>query len=292
MCSVPLVVGVSLIASLCLSLCGRCHAMPLRAPTSPAHALARCCREMASQPSIVRGCSVLEIGAGCGACGILAAKLGARRVVLGDYVGAVLQNLRDCVHLNAAGSGGEAAAAAGAAAQGRQAAAGEAAQGRQAAAGEAADGADWDPEDASECDSDDFDALLAEASGRGGSGSGNDAQQRQQPGDTAAWDAGAMHVRFHDWQHDVDCLSESERAALAATPGVPATTEVPPGASIDTASNECGAPGMDAQEQFDVVIGTDILYEWWVHNFFKEGPPLAVVFVVWRGRLWLGHPVC
>ena len=233
---------------------------------------------MASQPSIVRGCSVLEIGAGCGACGILAAKLGAQRVVLGDYVGAVLQNLRDCVHLNAAGSSNEAAVATVAAAQVQQ-----------AATGEAADGADWDPEDASECGSDDFDALLAEASGRGGSGSGNDTQQRQQAGDTAAWDAGAMHVRFHDWQHDVDCLSESEHVALAATPGVPATTEVPPGASIDTASNECGAPGIDAQEQFDVVIGTDILYEWWVHNF---KPPSGVVFVVWCGRLWWGHPVC
>ncbi|PRW59248.1 Nicotinamide N-methyltransferase-like [Chlorella sorokiniana] len=207
------------------------------------------CREMASHPDIVRGCSVLEIGAGCGACGILAAKLDAQRVVLGDYVGAVLQNLRDCVHLNAAGSSGEAAAAAGAAER-RQ----------QEEAAEAADDTDWDPEDASECGSDDFDTLLAEAAGRGGSGSGDQQQQRQQA--TAAWDAGAMHVRFHDWQHDVDCLSEDERAALAATPGVPASTEVPPGASIDTASNECGAPGMDAEEQFDVVIGTDILYEW------------------------------
>lgn len=199
---------------------------------------------MASHPGIVRGCSVLEIGAGCGACGILAAKLGASRVVLGDYVGAVLQNLRDCVHLNAAGSSGEAAEASDAA-------------GQQEAAAEAAGDADWDPEDASECGSDDFDALLAEASGRG---SGGGQQQRQQG--SAAWDAGAMHVRFHDWQHDVDSLSESERAALAATPGVPATTEIAPGASIDTASNECGAPGIDAQERFDVVIGTDILYEW------------------------------
>ncbi len=204
---------------------------------------------MASHPEIVRGCSVLEIGAGCGACGILAAKLGAQRVVLGDYVGAVLQNLRDCVHLNAAGSSGKSAAA------------GAAGQAQLGAEAEAADVAGWDPEDASECGSDDFDALLAEASGRGGGGGGEERQRQQQQGE-AAWDAGALHVRFHDWAHDVDCLSDSEREALASTPGVPASTEAPPGASIDTASNECGAPSIDGDEQFDVLIGTDILYEW------------------------------
>ena len=143
-----------------------------------------CRREMASHPETVRGCTVLEIGAGCGACGILAAKLGASRVVLGDYVGAVLQNLRDCMHLNAAAHGGAAAAA--------------------GAGGAAADKAEWDPEDASECGSDDFDAFLAEATGRGGggggggSGSGSRAAHGQQAAATA-WDADAMHVRFHDW---------------------------------------------------------------------------------------------
>ena len=40
----------------------------------------RHCRELAAHPEIVRGQVVLEIGSGCGACGILAAKLGASQV--------------------------------------------------------------------------------------------------------------------------------------------------------------------------------------------------------------------
>jgi len=39
------------------------------------------CRELAAHPESVRGLDVLEIGAGTGLCGIVAAKLGARRVV-------------------------------------------------------------------------------------------------------------------------------------------------------------------------------------------------------------------
>jgi len=38
------------------------------------------CRVLADHPSFVRGHRVLEIGSGCGVCGILAAKLGAQRV--------------------------------------------------------------------------------------------------------------------------------------------------------------------------------------------------------------------
>eukprot|EP00962_Isochrysis_galbana_P043323 scaffold16459_cov111-Isochrysis_galbana.AAC.4 len=36
-------------------------------------------------PAFWRGKRVLELGAGCGACGIVAARCGARRVVLTDY---------------------------------------------------------------------------------------------------------------------------------------------------------------------------------------------------------------
>lgn len=41
------------------------------------------CRELVGTPSSVQGLDVLEIGAGTGICGIVAAKLGARRVVSG-----------------------------------------------------------------------------------------------------------------------------------------------------------------------------------------------------------------
>lgn len=37
-------------------------------------------RALIAHPSFARGHDVLEIGAGCGVCGILAAKLGANRV--------------------------------------------------------------------------------------------------------------------------------------------------------------------------------------------------------------------
>jgi hypothetical protein len=62
-----------------------------------AHAM---CRELLSAPSMVEGKDVLEIGAGCGACGLLAARLGPTSVVLSDYVDRLLLNLRDAVHLN------------------------------------------------------------------------------------------------------------------------------------------------------------------------------------------------
>lgn len=39
-------------------------------------------RELLEHPSIVAGKSVLEIGSGCGLCGIVAAKLGASQVKL------------------------------------------------------------------------------------------------------------------------------------------------------------------------------------------------------------------
>ncbi|MEW5315328.1 MAG: hypothetical protein WDW38_006768 [Sanguina aurantia] len=58
------------------------------------------CREMTKYPEMVAGHRVLEIGAGCGVCGILAAKLGASEAVLSDHEEPVLGNLRTCMHLN------------------------------------------------------------------------------------------------------------------------------------------------------------------------------------------------
>ena len=199
---------------------------------------------MASHPNIVRGKRVLEIGSGCGACGILAAKLGAEKVLLTDYVDAVLRNLRDCVHLN----GGCTEQANGQTAAARCSAA-EAGEERPE---------DWDPEDASECGSDDFDATLGEALG---CGAGSTQQQQRQ---AAAWDAPPMHIRFYDWQDSVAQLSEQEQEELAGVAGVAegVAAAAAPGATIDTASNHGGAPDMDAKEQFEVVIGTDVLYEW------------------------------
>jgi hypothetical protein len=208
---------------------------------------------------------VLEIGSGCGPCGILAAKLGAQQVMLTDYVDAILRNLRDCMHLNSgAASSGSSGRSSDfveslAPANGQAAGAAVEAAAALAEAEEAADAGEWDPEDASECGSDDFDALLSEAAGAAGNGSSG-----WQSPENASWDAGPMHARFYDWQESVLQLGEGERAALAAATsasGADAAAAAAPGGSIDTGSNESGAPGMDAEEQYEVIIGTDVMYE-------------------------------
>ena len=220
---------------------------------------------MASHPCIVRGRSVLEIGAGCGACGILAARLGAARVVLTDYVDAVLLNLRDCVHLNSGGGGGGGAGGG----DGPSAAVtlparnggthGHAAATAAGAGVEVEDG--WDPEDASECGSEEFGELLSQAAAG--------ATTSSSCSSSASWDAPPMHVRFYDWQESVAALGqqEHERQALAAVAAAAAAAaggggDVDGGGSIDHASNDSGCPSMDTTELYDAVIGTDILYEW------------------------------
>ena len=113
------------------------------------------------------------MGAGCGVSGILAARLGAARVVLTDYLPAVLRNLRDNVHLNAVphavpyavlAPGEEGSAAAGA--------------GEDAGpSGEA-----WDPEDASEC------SDLEEFFGAEGDEEGGGGGVRETPVAPKSWD--------------------------------------------------------------------------------------------------------
>eukprot|EP00873_Tetraselmis_striata_P016356 jgi/Tetstr1/436620/TSEL_025416.t1 len=68
------------------------------------------CRELAAYPDIVAGKEVLEIGSGCGLTGIFAAKLGAQRVTLTDFLPKVVDNLLECMHANGslpAGPSGE-----------------------------------------------------------------------------------------------------------------------------------------------------------------------------------------
>lgn len=58
------------------------------------------CREMLTRPSLVAGRNVLELGSGCGLCGLLAVKMGAATVCVSDFEASVLDNLRESVRLN------------------------------------------------------------------------------------------------------------------------------------------------------------------------------------------------
>jgi predicted nicotinamide N-methyase len=59
------------------------------------------CDMLLSAPSLVADRRVLEVGAGCGACGMLAAVLGARHTVLTDCLPGLLETLEENIALNA-----------------------------------------------------------------------------------------------------------------------------------------------------------------------------------------------
>lgn len=61
------------------------------------------CRELIARHREIglHGADVLEVGAGCGIVGFLAARLGARRVTFTDYLPGLLSNLDRSVELNA-----------------------------------------------------------------------------------------------------------------------------------------------------------------------------------------------
>ena len=58
--------------------------------------------ELSQQPwnKLLNGKEVLELGAGCGLCGLYAGKIGAKRVCLTDFEDPLLQNLVKSSHLS------------------------------------------------------------------------------------------------------------------------------------------------------------------------------------------------
>lgn len=180
-----------------------------------AHSL---CSMLVEKPALVQHKTVLEIGAGTGLCGILAAKLGAAQVTLTDYEGPVLRLLRESVAANASCA---------------------AANGSCPLYADATlpncyeiEDLEFDPEDAEECD--DLDDFLLGAS-------------KESAPKTLYWDLDNMRVRYMDWTGDLIRLQgkaepNGGKKALRGAEG-----EV--------------VPDMDVSETFDVILGSDILYE-------------------------------
>ena len=197
--------------------------------------------ELASNPEIVKEKSVLEIGAGCGACGFLAAKLGARQVVLSDYVDQLLLNLRDALHLNGFG---------------------------ECRITQGADSLDGDHNDA-----EDNDQYTAEV--------------KQSPQTVSltteskanAWNCGHVAVRFIDWIDSLESVNDKLLRKNNARFGSScnqsckglqrpdsqaslASSRSSSYSALDGMSSRSIAPEVSSNKKFDVVLGTDILYEW------------------------------
>lgn len=191
------------------------------------------CKELVRHPEIVRGKSVLELGAGCGACGLLAAKLGAAQVVLTDYVDQLLANLRDALHLNFSLEGdspilhGDAG-------------------GMEATLQQQLESLEVSDDDCAELP--EYDA--------------------EKP-----WEVANASVRFIDWADSVAYLEDSSALlkrgrshdlARAASHTSMASIESRSSSysALDGLSTRSVAPGVATRRRFDVVIGTDVLYEW------------------------------
>ena len=166
---------------------------------------------------------MLELGAGCGTVGVLAAQLGAAEVVLSDYVAVVLLNLRECVRMNARG-GGSSGPVGEAAAEG---------------SAPAPPGPQRDEAQQQQQQQEQQQWLSSSSSGSDG------------------WDVGPMRVRYLDWGEALAAAGARLGAAGAAQP----LDER--GGSLDQAGGgACGAPRLPQGQIFDVVLAAEVLYEW------------------------------
>lgn len=215
-----------------------------------AHTLAE---ELVQYPAVIQGRRVLEIGAGCGVNGIVAARLGAAEVVLTDVEGPVLENLARCAVMNAAVSQPENTSS-------DDGSAAKHALGTSAVAVVQAQAVISDQElfdDAEEVDDFDLGELL---SGGGdvepcGAPSEATASVRGKAGGDAAssggvvqWDAGNMKVRLLDWRQSLRHLDGDDDDAASDTRNAGST----PGTHI---------PSVPLDDTFDVVLGNEVMYE-------------------------------
>eukprot|EP00884_Botryococcus_braunii_P008225 jgi/Botrbrau1/17403/Bobra.0054s0001.2 len=255
-----------------------------RPPTSCAEKDWR--RELLNKPEAVRDKVVLEVGSGTGLCGVFAAKLGAAQVTLTDYEPAVLCHLRRTVAANCAALPTQAASQAD-----RDAGRG-AEMGQEQGIDVQEEFGEFDPED--DYDSEDgfqeFDAEDDYQLQEGGSMRERmcSLKMEQEP---ACWDYDKMRVRFLDWKASLERTAEEgpalqiagrtqEESTQEIESPEPWVTEDPLEAlgvtgalakeshgtvAGDAPSGGSGedraVPSVADQESFEVIIGSDVLYE-------------------------------
>ena len=220
----------------------------------------------------LEGTNVLEVGSGVGSTGVVAARLGAQRVVMTDVVTSVLQTLRRTMHLNA----GQLSAAA---AAGSGTSQGDAAQELQFSD---ADTVSSEGELLAPDSPDGFTDNSIHAGGqnlqsesyRAGDNSNGEAEQ---------WRTGNMQIRFLDWSEEWRRLPEHVRNFAAASSAAQATFDETTSALDHLTVDQCSLshndeqvrdstfdepsahadlpPGLPPDETFDVVLGCEVLYE-------------------------------
>uniref|UniRef100_A0A7R9VQG3 Calmodulin-lysine N-methyltransferase n=1 Tax=Chlamydomonas euryale TaxID=1486919 RepID=A0A7R9VQG3_9CHLO len=263
---------------------------------STAHVMAM---ELVRAPHLVTGKRVLELGAGCGLNGIVAAKVGAAEVVLTDVEAPVLRLLAECVSLNAsrADAGMEPGAGAGAGAETQASERGVCVgksnaprMGRPVRERRPTDVELFD--DAEEVDGDaGLDALFGDGKGTGyrhedasngsaggsrgngdgngdGNGNGNGIHQHPQPlprqASKPVWDVGNMHVRLLDWGDALRELGQvSDGGGDLPEPPLPPVFNPCCGGEVDGDGDGDGAlpPRAPAGARYDAVLANECMYE-------------------------------
>ena len=206
---------------------------------------------------------VLELGSGCGVCGLAAAAMlrggaggDAVQVVMTDVEGAVLRNLRACMHMNAdAAADAEAAAAASAAGQSQRQQ--TTSQQQQEPPALPTDEELFDGAEEVDFGADLLSGLMNgsgggesaagdDAGSSSGCGSGNRASGTAGASGPNAWERGNTSVRLLDWMESVRALDEGPEAAAAAA------------AEAAAKGGQDMPPRVALEERFPLIIGSEV----------------------------------